>query len=50
MPPAHVPLADHPLLEVVLPVAVLTALDGISHLADTERQHLAVEAANTEPN
>ncbi|GAB3162119.1 hypothetical protein GCM10027258_80500 [Amycolatopsis stemonae] len=47
MPPAHDPLADHPLLEAMLPVAVLTALEEISHLTTTERQHLAAEAATT---
>lgn len=43
----HDPLADHPLLEAMLPVAVLTALDDLARLPDTERQHLASEAATT---
>ncbi|MCT2588254.1 hypothetical protein [Actinophytocola gossypii] len=47
MPTSHDPLADHPLLEAMLPVAVLTALDEVSHFTDTERQRLAADASTT---
>lgn len=41
------PFANHPLLEAMLPVAMLSALDEVSHLTDTERHRLSADAATT---
>jgi hypothetical protein len=43
----HDLLADHPLLEMMLPVAVLIALEEIAQLTDTERERRASESATT---
>ncbi|UJW28842.1 hypothetical protein L3Q67_26645 [Saccharothrix sp. AJ9571] len=45
MPTPIDPLAQHPLLEAMLPVAVLTALDEVAGLTAAERRRLASEAA-----
>lgn len=42
----HDPLSPHPLLQAMLPVAVLTALDDVNELTDPERQHLASKSAD----
>ena len=46
MPSRDDPFAGHPVLEAMLPVAVLTALDDVARLADDERVRLAAEFAD----